>query len=156
MKKNEVVMRRIVFGEKVECKYRKTCYGIVKHNDKFLVTYNERIKEYSLPGGGAEEGESLEDCIKREFAEEVGYEILRIGEFINIDCFWIRREGSPMETDANFLLIDVDLNNQINPTEPDHKALWVDKEMLRKITFPYQEKALEIFFNEIDKIDFWG
>lgn len=148
-------MRKIIFGEKQDCDYRKTCYGIVKYNDKFLVTYNEKIKEYSLPGGGVENGETLGDCIKREFAEEVGFNVLRVDEFLNIDCFWIKRNGQPMETDANFLLVEVELDKAFSPTEPEHRPLWVNKEMLNKITFPYQQKALEIFFNEIDKIDFW-
>ena len=149
-------MRRIVYGEKLNCDYRRTCYGIVMHDNKFLITYNEKVKEFSLPGGGVEKDETLEDCIKREFAEEVGFEVKKTEEFINIDCFWIRRNGTPMETDANFLLVDVDVIKSFSPTEPEHKPLWVEREMLNKITFPYQEKALEIFFNEFDKIDFWN
>ena len=150
-------MRKIVDGQRMNCGYRKTCYGIVKHKDKFLVTYNERIKEYSLPGGGVENGETLEDCIRREFNEEVGFNILKIQEFINIDCFWIKRDGSPMETDANFLLIEVDMDSQFSPTDPEHRAVWVDKDMMiNKITFPYQQKSFEIFFKELDQIDFWN
>ena len=150
-------MRRIICGEKLDCDYRKTCYGIVKYKDKFLMTYNERINEFSLPGGGVEKGETLKDCIRREFAEEVGFNILKSKEYINIDCFWIKRNGIPMETDANFLLIEVDLENSFPPTEIEHKVVWGDKEtLLGKITFPYQQKFLEIFFNEFDKIDFWN
>ncbi len=148
-------MRKIIFGKKLDCDYRRTCYGIVMYDNKFLVTYNEKTTEYSLVGGGVENGEDLEDCIKREFVEEAGFYITRMQEYINIDCFWTRRNGTPMETDANFLLVEVDVNDVFLPTEPEHKPLWVEKDKLEKITFPYQQKALEIFFNEIDKIDFW-
>ena len=150
-------MRRIVIGDKTKCDYRKTCYGIVKCNDKFLLSFNEKINEYSLPGGGVEENESLETCISREFAEEVGFKVLKVEEFINIDCFWVKRDGRTMETDANFFLVEVDLLNSFPPTEYGHNPVWVDKETLFKcISFPYQLKALEIFFDEFDKIDFYN
>ena len=150
-------MRKVVIGKKVDCDYRKTCYGIVKCNDKFLLSYNDLIKEYSLPGGGVEEDESLEECISREFAEEVGFKVLRSEEYVNIDCFWVKRDGRNMETDANFFLIEVDLLNAFPPTEYGHRPVWVDKEVLLScITFPYQLKALEILFEEIKKIDFWN
>ena len=150
-------MRKIIIGKKIKCDYRKTCYGIVKCNDKFLLSFNEKIDEYSLAGGGVEEHESLKDCLTREFCEEVGFRILRIEEFIEIDCFWLKRDGKYMETDAHFFLVEVDLVNAFPPTEFGHKSVWVNKEtLLKSITFPYQLKALEIFFDEFDKIDFFN
>ena len=154
MSQKEVNMRKITYGEKVNCDYRRTCYGIVKTDDKYLITYNELKNEYSLGGGGVEPCETLEDCIRREFLEELGYKIVDIKEFINIDCFWTKRDGNKMETDANFLLVKVSQTDIIEPTESGHKPLWVDKQfLLSHITFPYQVKALEIFMNELDKID---
>ena len=146
-------MEKIVCGEKSNCDYRRTCYGIVQNNNKYLIAYNEGINEYSLAGGGVENGESLEDCIVREFSEEVGYNIIKIREFVNIDCFWIKRDGRKMETDAYFFLVDVDLTNNFTPTEKGHKALWVEEDfLLGHIEFPYQRKALEIFFDKFHKI----
>ena len=150
-------MKKIVVGEKQNCEYRKTCYGIVKYKDKYLMTYKEQINEYSLPGGGVEGNETFEECIRREFAEEVGFNVLKIAELINVDCFWIRRNGKPMETDAHFFLIKVDIENSFQPTESEHKVVWGDQAfLLENISFPYQQKALEIFFSELDKIDFWA
>jgi ADP-ribose pyrophosphatase YjhB (NUDIX family) len=42
---------------------------------------NKNGKEYyTYPGGGLEENESLEDCVKREVKEEFGIEISPIRE----------------------------------------------------------------------------
>ena len=142
-------MKRIVLGEKKECKYRKTCYGFVMHDDKVLLSFNREINEYSLPGGGVEPGESLEQCLKREFLEEVGFNILKTEEFINIDCFWVRRDGNDMETDANFLFAEVDMLDIKPPLEEFHEYIWVDKsQLLKLIEVPYQRKAIEILFNK--------
>ncbi|WP_053368182.1 NUDIX hydrolase [Bacillus sp. FJAT-27245] len=33
----------------------------------------EEVKKWSVPSGGVEEGESFQECCKREFEEETGY-----------------------------------------------------------------------------------
>ena len=113
-------MKRIIIGTKPkQCDYRETCYGIVEMNDKFLIVYSEKDKNYSLVGGGVESGESLCDAIKREFLEESGYDVIQVKEYVNIDCFWIKNDGRRMETDANFLLVKVS-QNKPTPLEPFH------------------------------------
>lgn len=147
-------MDKIVIGEPRSCEYRKTCYGIVRQDDKFLLSYNHIIEEYSLPGGGVENGESLEQCIEREFLEEVGYKVTSARDFVNIDCYWLKRDGRYMQTDANFLIVEVDKNDIKQPLEEQHKAVWVSQdEIMQMILFPYQLKALEIFLSESDKFD---
>lgn len=94
-------MQRIIIGQKVKCDYRKTVYGIIARGEKLLDTYSNKDKEYSLIGG-VEQGETLKEALKREFLEESGYLIDEINEFVNIDCFWRKRDGRLMETDANF------------------------------------------------------
>lgn len=149
-------MERIIIGEKQKkCDYRKTCYGFAMQGNKLLLSYNSIAGEYSLPGGGVEPNEMLNECLMREFAEEVGFSILETREFINIDCFWRKRDGRFMETDANFLFVRVDLDNNFAPTEEFHNFVWVEKkDALNMINFPYQRKAIEIFSDEYDKIDF--
>lgn len=148
-------MEKIIIGNKQKCDYRKTCYGIAMHNGKILLSVNNKINEYSLPGGGVEKSETLESCLKREFAEEVGFKIIETAEFVNIDCFWTKRDGRLMETDANFLFAKVDLANNFTPIESFHSYFWLDiNDALEKIMFPYQKKALEKFLEEYDKIDF--
>ena len=48
--------------------------AIIFRGDEIVSMYRERENRvfYSLPGGGAEENETLEDCVKREVLEEFG------------------------------------------------------------------------------------
>ena len=150
-------MKRIIIGTKPkQCDYRETCYGIVEMNDKFLIVYSEKDKNYSLVGGGVESGESLCDAIKREFLEESGYDVIQVKEYVNIDCFWIKNDGRRMETDANFLLVKVSQNRN-TPLEIFHKPLWVSADMLLSlIKYPYQIEAIKVYFSERAEIDFFN
>ena len=148
-------MRKIIIGEKQDCDYRKTCYGIAMMDNKILISYNKNIDEYTLPGGGVELNEGIVEALKREFLEEVGCEILDVSELINVDCFWIKRNGKKMETDAHFFLVRINQVDNFKPLEDFHLPLWVEREkVLNIIEFPYQRKALEFFKENYDKFDF--
>lgn len=50
-------------------------YGIYTNEDSLLVVHKTRgpyVNRYDLPGGRLTNKESLEECLKREFLEEVG------------------------------------------------------------------------------------
>ncbi len=48
--------------------------GIIVGDDGLIGVFNKQNKnEYKLPGGGVDEGESLEDAFIREVLEETGY-----------------------------------------------------------------------------------
>lgn len=46
--------------------------AIITQNDKYLFVFSKH-GDYMFPGGGLEEGESLEDALVREVREETGY-----------------------------------------------------------------------------------
>lgn len=147
-------MKKFIIGEKTVSDYRKTVYGIVEKDNKLLLVYSEKDNDYSLIGGGVEELESLEQALKREFLEESGYLIKNIQEFVNIDCFWTKKDGIKMETDANFFIIKLDETNIQKPIESFHKSIWIEKrKVLDLIYFPYQRKALEMYFENTDMFD---
>lgn len=56
-----------------ESKPRRTVRTILKNEeDKIALMYMAKYKVYLFPGGGIEEGESLEEALRREILEETG------------------------------------------------------------------------------------
>jgi 8-oxo-dGTP pyrophosphatase MutT (NUDIX family) len=51
---------------------RKAARGIILRNEDILLLYTERYHDYSLPGGGVDDGEELTQGLIRELAEETG------------------------------------------------------------------------------------
>jgi 8-oxo-dGTP diphosphatase len=64
-------------------------YGIVIYNGNLLLTDEFRlgIRMTKFPGGGLEFGEGTTDCLKREFMEETGQEIIVKEHIYTTDYF---------------------------------------------------------------------
>lgn len=139
-------MEKIVIGEKLEnTKYdfRETCFGICVKNGKMLLV--KKKGQYSFVGGGIENDETKEECLKREFIEESGYELLSVEPFVTIDCFWLAAGKWPLETVANFYIVKVG-NKLCEPTEEGHVVEEIKLEKVDEILpLPYHKKALELF-----------
>ena len=88
--------------------------GIIIEEDKILLAYLRKSKEYKFPGGGVEPGETLEDALYREVLEEVGHKIINIGDCLGyVDqkytdihdkekCFYLRSYYYNCEIDNKF------------------------------------------------------
>lgn len=55
---------------------RLAAYGVILNasQNKVAILHNKK-SDYFLPGGGFEDGETLEGCMKREAIEETGSEV---------------------------------------------------------------------------------
>lgn len=57
---------------------RTATRGIVIDGEDILLLFTERYHDYSLPGGGVDENESLTDGLKRELTEETGAQNIEV------------------------------------------------------------------------------
>ena len=143
-------MKRIVIGEEFKEKYsfRETCFGIVKLDNKLLVV--NKNDQFSLVGGGLEENETFEECLKREFIEESGYSVVNFKEIICIDCYWLAANKYPMLSRANIFEVEVDLENKRDSVEEGCYIEWVDMEnAINLLPLPYHKKAIEIYKKQL-------
>lgn len=76
---------------------RKATRAICLKGSSILLLYTERYDDYSLPGGGVDEGESLEVGLKRELNEETGAQ-----NITNIKPFGIHEEYRPWSRQEGF------------------------------------------------------
>lgn len=112
---------------------RVGCRGIVVKDNKVLLSYEERTGVYMSPGGGVENGETLEECVVRELSEEAGFKVKPVKHLLRVDeyCFetlWVN----------NYFICEIEGECERHLTESEEynkvSVRWVDI-----------DKAIEIF-----------
>lgn len=100
--------------------------AIVLNHDKILLVEQnvDRLRSWSLPGGGLEEGETLEQGVKRELMEETGLAI-EVKELLYV-CDYIRNDRHVIH--ITFLAEAPDDN--LGKTTPD-----LDENPIKSISF---------------------
>ncbi|MBB1276172.1 MULTISPECIES: NUDIX hydrolase [unclassified Pseudoalteromonas] len=73
---------------------RLTARAIVIKNNKILLMYTNRYEDYSLPGGGVDDGESIEQGLIRELSEETGAQQISV-----VKAFGLYEEYRPWYKD---------------------------------------------------------
>ena len=64
--------------------------GIIVKDNQILLIYTKRYNDYSIPGGGVDSHENIEDGLLRELQEETGAQNIQI-----IDNFGLYEEHRP-------------------------------------------------------------
>ena len=93
-------------------------YASVRNGDKFIVLTKETENglDYQISGGGVDEGESLEQAIKRELREELGVEveiIKELGVYDKLYKTW-RLDGEEFDVRYEIHVFDTRLKKNLN------------------------------------------
>jgi 8-oxo-dGTP pyrophosphatase MutT (NUDIX family) len=114
---------------------RVGCRGLVVKDNKVLVSYEERTGFYMSPGGGLEEGETLEECVARELQEETGFKVKPLKAFLKV-----KEYAYEVLWENNYFICEIEGECERNLTESEKynkvAAKWVEI-----------DKAIEIFGN---------
>lgn len=89
---------------------RHAARGIVLREDKILLLFTERYNDFSLPGGGVDDGEEITVALQRELEEETGAREVHVKEhygFIEEYRPHWRPEYDLMHMTSHFFLCDV-------------------------------------------------
>ena len=64
---------------------RTSCRAIIVKDNKILLSYESKTGFYMSPGGSLEHGETYEECVVRELAEETGFIIKPVQPFVVVN-----------------------------------------------------------------------
>lgn len=118
-----------------EGRFKFRVCGILEHNGKYLAVKINNNQFYCLPGGHVELDEDTDMAIKREMAEELGYEI-KIKKLIAINQnFFKTKENKPFHELGYYYIVEAKNEQDVNPNDYAREEL--DKGELKHLEFKW-------------------
>ena len=113
---------------------RNAVRAIIINENKILMVYLEKTDEYKFAGGGINENETIEEALKREVLEEIGYKVKNIIEKIGIMTEYskaLENENNVFKMISEYYLVEIEnkqLKQNLDEYEKDllFRAYWVD------------------------------
>jgi len=113
---------------------RNAVRAIIINENKILMVYLEKTDEYKFAGGGINENETIEEALKREVLEEIGYKVKNIIEKIGIMTEYskaLENENNVFKMISEYYLVEIEnkqLKQNLDEYEEDllFRACWVD------------------------------
>ncbi len=123
---------------------RHACRAILVKDGNVLLSYESKNNKYLIPGGGVEDGETLEECCQRELLEETGMVVKALQNYLDIDELFLDWN----HINHYFVCELIEETGKLNLTEAESKA---------ECTFVWKtmKEALEIFgrYEDFHKTD---
>ena len=146
---------------------RPSARAVIVKDGKVLLNYIKKFESYEFPGGGIEAGETPEQAMIREVAEETGRVV--IPESVREFGIVIRRQQDSMDPDGIFeqrnYYYYCDITDEVVPRKPDEHelkegaepvfvdSLWGPMHCTRKAWNRIGEAFLEREYRVMDMVD---
>ena len=118
--------------------------GIIVKDGKLLLSFESNNKRYITPGGGLEEGETLEECCVRELLEETGMLVRPIEEYMEVEEFF-----DTWQHFSHFFICElIEDTGHVHLTEAEAKAEY------KNVWMPFEEALKE--FGSYEKYHSWN
>jgi 8-oxo-dGTP diphosphatase len=134
-----------------EFTFRPAVYGYVEKNDKILIMKPSWDDKYNLIGGGMDLGETFHEALKREFLEEIGFEIEILDKqpmFVNTSLFALPEKNYYFQRINMYYRVKLKKENKKMMMNDDEvvETLWENKVNLKFTDFTHfqQEFAKEV------------
>jgi 8-oxo-dGTP pyrophosphatase MutT (NUDIX family) len=127
---------------------RNAVRAVIINQNKILMAHLEKTDEYKFPGGGRNENETIEEALKRETLEEVGYNVLKINDKVGtITEFAIAKEGGNniFKMISEYYLVEIE-NIQLKQNLEEYEM-----ELLFKPCWIEIKNAYEINLDKINR-----
>ncbi|MFA5413182.1 MAG: NUDIX hydrolase [Patescibacteria group bacterium] len=102
---------------------KTTVKGIFCNDGKILFA-KDRKGRWELPGGKVEFNETIEETLKRECVEELGFKNIQIGDIVNAWTF----SSTVNDIDYHFIVLVYECNTDetmVNPSDEHEEHAWV-------------------------------
>lgn len=128
-------------------KFNIRVYGIlINHNKEILVLDETRNGFHftKFPGGGLEWGEGFQDCLKREFEEELGVKVTVLDLFYINDDFVPSAFQSEDQLISVYYLVSINKEDVLIQKTDFEVPRWVSLNQIKDndLTFPVDKRVL--------------
>ncbi len=132
-------------------KIRTRIAGIIIQGGKILMLKGKGYKELWTPGGKLEEGESDEECLRRELKEEIGVNLVNsnfFGEYPGKSFY------NP-EVIRNQRVYIVNIEGEVKPDAEIESFVWFSKEDFKMKKYPMITITEEQIIPDLIKAKIW-
>jgi len=126
---------------------RPSAYGIAINSAGRVLVCRRSRGRILLPGGGMHEGETPEQALVREVAEETGHRVVAARHLGRARQFHSHRSSKPPVNKLCFFFTVEVAHDPLLLSEEDHQAVWLSAhELVPAMTFESHRWALERLF----------
>lgn len=130
--------------------YRVSAKALVFDSEGRLLVFKDDHGNYEMPGGGWEHGESFDECLKREFMEEAGVALTKVGD---VEFCWRGyvddERGHRLKLAARAELATTKFKLTGDDSEVLVEARFVAKDEFLSLPFQAEESGVKDFVDKI-------